>query len=82
MVEQSADVGVVQGLGSGSVPVGLRDLRIGHKGLDERFQMRVLQGGDKVAQGLPELVNILGGLRKIVGEVDFGSRLAGEACGS
>jgi hypothetical protein len=32
----------------------------------------ILERRDKVREGLPEFVNILGGLWKVVGEVDFG----------
>src|ERR1700687_836659 len=33
--------------------------------------MRILEGGDEGRQGLPEFVNVLRGLREIVGEVDL-----------
>ena len=55
MIEQSADVGVVQGLGGGRVAVGGSDLRIGHESLHQRFQMRVLEAGDEIAERLPQL---------------------------
>src|ERR1035438_368458 len=38
VIEQATDVGVMQGLGRGSVAVRGGYFRIGHKGLDERFQ--------------------------------------------
>ena len=72
VIEQAADVGVMQGLGSGSVAVGGGDFRIGHEGLNERLQMRILEGRDEGRQGLPEFVDVLGGLGKVVGEIDFG----------
>src|SRR5271165_6769868 len=34
--------------------------------------MRVLESGDVVRESPPEFVNVLGGLGKVVGEVDFG----------
>ena len=71
VIEQTANVGVMQGLGRGSVAVGGRDFRIGHEGLDERLEMRIFERGDKSRQGLPEFVDILGGLGKIVREVDL-----------
>ncbi len=72
MIEQASDVGMMQGLGGGSVAIGGGDFRIGHKGLDERFEMRILERGDEVCEGLPECVNVFSSLGEIVGEVDFG----------
>ncbi len=43
VIEQSADVGVMQSLGGGGVAVGGGDFRIGHEGLDERLEMRILE---------------------------------------
>ena len=42
------------------------------KASTERFEMRVLESSDKAGQRLPEFVDVLGGLGKVVGEVDFG----------
>src|SRR5580704_2135707 len=72
VVEQAADIGVMQGLGGGSVAVSGRDLPVGHEGLHQRLEIGILKGRDKIGQSLPEFVNILGGFGKIVGEFDFG----------
>ncbi len=81
VVEQASDVGVVQSLGSGRSAVGLRNLRVGHESFDQGLEVGVLKGGDKSRQGLPELVDIFGGLGKVVGEIDFRFLPGGAACG-
>ena len=43
VIEQAADVGMMQRLGGGSVAVGGGDFRIGHEGLDQRLEMRILE---------------------------------------
>ncbi len=43
VIEQTADVGVMQSLGCGSVTIGGSDFRIGHERLDERLEMRILK---------------------------------------
>src|SRR5208283_823219 len=72
VIEQAANVGVMEGLGGWSVAVSGGNFRVGHEGLHQRLEMRILDRGDEVAQGLPELVNVFGGLGKIVGEVNLG----------
>src|SRR5271157_1237711 len=72
VVEQAADVGVMERLGGRSIAVCGGDFRIGHEGLHQRFEMRILDGGDEVAQGLPQLVNVFGGLGQVVGKVNLG----------
>ena len=72
VIEQTSDVGVMQGFGRGSIAIGGSDFRIGHESLDERLEMGILERGDKVRKNLPELVDVFGGLGKVVGEVDFG----------
>src|SRR5208337_5139075 len=62
----------MEGLGGWSVAVSGGNFRVGHEGLHQRLEMRILDRGDEVAQGLPELVNVFGGLGKIVGEVNLG----------
>src|SRR5580692_9751227 len=47
VIKQAADVGVVKGLGRGGVAVRGSDFRIGHEALDQRFEMRVLKGGNE-----------------------------------
>ena len=71
VVEQAADVGVMQGLGRGSVAIGFGDLRIGHEGFDQSLEMWILKRGDKAGESLPELADILGGLGQVVGKIDF-----------
>ena len=53
VIEQTADESVMQGLGGGGVAVGFRDFRVGHEGLDQRLEMRILESGDEARQGLP-----------------------------
>ena len=72
VVKQAADIGVMQGLGSRSIAVRCRDLRVGHEGLHQSLEMSVLKRRNEVRQRLPEVINIPGGLGKIVREVDFG----------
>ena len=72
VIEQPADVGVMQGLGGGCIAIGGGNFRIGHEGLDQRFQMGIPKRSDKAGQGLPEFVDVLRGLGKVVGEVDLG----------
>ena len=47
--EQAADEGVVQGFRRGGIAVAASDLRIGHEDLDQRPQMRLLDGGHELA---------------------------------
>ena len=72
MIEQAADVGVVERLGGGGVAIGLGDFGIGHEGLDQSLKVRVLESGDEIGESLPEFVDVLGGFGEVVGEVDFG----------
>src|SRR5205085_5184953 len=72
VLEQSADEGVVQGLGGGSGLVGGGDFGVGHEGFDQSFEVRVLEAGDKGGESLPELFDVFGGFGKIIGEVGFG----------
>ena len=71
VIEQAADVSVMQALGRGSAAISRRDFRIVHEGLQQGFQMSVLKGSDESGQCLPEFVDVLRGLGKIIGEVDF-----------
>src|SRR6266576_4844571 len=71
MVEEPANVCVMQGLGGRGVPVSMCNLRIGHESFNQRLQVRILQSADEIPQGLPQFVNVLGGFRKVVSEVDF-----------
>src|ERR1700693_1021130 len=60
--EQAADIGVMERLGGGSIAVCGCDLLIGHEGLHQSLEMRILEGRDELRQGLPKFVNISGGL--------------------
>src|SRR5689334_24184980 len=71
MIEQAADVGMMQGLCGGSVAIRRSDIRVGHERLNERLQVRILKAGNIFGEGLPELVNVLRGLREIVAVVNF-----------
>ena len=80
VIEQSADVGVVQSFGGRRVAIGVGDLRIGHERLDQRLEMRVLKGCDEARQSLPELVDVFRRLGEIVGRSRFPIRPACAAC--
>ena len=43
VIEQAADIRMMQSLSGGRVAVSGGDLRVGHEGLDQRFQMRILE---------------------------------------
>src|SRR5580704_1510756 len=69
VIQQTTNVSVVQGLGRRSIAVGLCDLRVGHERLNQRPEVRILEACDKRREGLPKLVDILGGFREIVGKI-------------
>src|SRR5208337_2565412 len=71
MVKQAANVGVMQGFRRGSTAIRGGDLRISHKGLEQRLEVSVLKRGDEIPQSLPEFVNVFGGLGKVVGEFNL-----------
>src|SRR5208337_5265721 len=71
VIEQSADVGMMKRLGGGGVAVALGDLGVGHEQFHQRLQLRILERGDKLGQRPPELADVLGGFRQVVGEVDL-----------
>src|ERR1051325_3201078 len=56
---------------SGGVAIGGGNFGIGHEGLDQRLEMRILKSGDEVGEGLPELTDVFGGLGEVVGKFDF-----------
>src|ERR1700683_1197746 len=62
----------MQGFGCGSIAISGSDFRIGHESMNHQLEMAILERGDKVRKSLPELVDVFGGLGKVVGEVDFG----------
>ena len=72
MIEQAADVGMMQSLGGRGRAVGFRNIGITHESLDQSLEAGILKTGHKTRQSLPQLANVLGGFGKIIGEVDFG----------
>src|ERR1035437_7855619 len=48
VIEQSADVGMMKRLGRGGIAVALGDLRIRHEQFDQRLEVRILEGSDKL----------------------------------
>src|SRR5882762_763599 len=72
MIEQAADVGVMQRFGGGSVAIGGSDFRVGHEGFYQRLEVLILERGDKGRQSSPQFVDVFSGLGKVVGEVDLG----------
>src|SRR5579864_8327984 len=71
VVEQASDIRVVKRFCGGGIAVGGGDFGIGHEGLDQRLEMRILKSGDEGGQDLPELADVFGGLGQIVGKFDF-----------
>ena len=43
MIEQAADISMMQSFGGGCVAVGGGDFRVAHEGLNEGLEMRVLK---------------------------------------
>src|SRR5215470_1786988 len=72
MIEQSADIGMMQSFRSRGVAIRGCDFRIGHESLHESLEVWIAKRSDEAGKSSPELVDILRGLGKIVGEVDFG----------
>src|SRR5215469_16161395 len=52
VIEQAADVGMMQRLGGGSIAIRRGDIRVRHEGLNERLQVRILKAGNIVVQAL------------------------------
>src|ERR1700756_1195064 len=71
VIEQAADIGMVQRLGGWSIAIRLGNLPVRHGGLNERLQVRVFKTGHIFAQALPEFVNVPGGFGKIVAVINF-----------
>ena len=72
VVEQSADACVVHRLGRGRVAIVAGNLRIGHEQLQQTAQVGLPNGGDELAERLPEFIDILRCFGKVIGEVDLG----------
>src|ERR1022692_3942316 len=62
VIEQSADIGMVQSLGGGSIAIGLGNVRVGHESFHQRPEIGIANGIDESCQGLPELADVFGGL--------------------
>ena len=71
MVQQAANVCMMQGLGCRGVLVSTLDLWISHKGLDQRLEMRVAKVLDVFAHRPPKLVDVLGGPGQVVVKINF-----------
>src|SRR5579863_9721594 len=58
MIQQTADVGVMKRFGGRSIAVCSRYFGISHEGLNESFQMRILDSRYKAVQSLPQFIDI------------------------
>ena len=72
VIEQAADERVVQRLRRRRVLVVRGDLGVGHERFNQRLQVGVLKALDEIADRTPERVDILVGLGKVIGKIDFG----------
>ncbi len=66
VIEQSADVGVVQSFGGRSIAVRLGNLRVRHESFHQRLEMGIAKGSYESCQGLPQLADIFGRLRQVI----------------
>src|ERR1700722_2756713 len=71
MIEQPTNVGMMKRLRRGSIAIALGNLRVSHKQLNQRFQVRILNRGHEFTQRPPEFDNVLGRLLQVVGEIDI-----------
>src|SRR6202142_172294 len=71
VIEQSADISMVQSLGGGSIAVGFGNVGVSHEGFDQRPEMGVLKRSDEGCQGLPEFADVFGGFWQVVREVNL-----------
>src|SRR4029077_6552975 len=71
MIEQAANIGVVQGLGGWSHAIRLGNFGIGHEGLNQRLEVNILKAGDIAGQRLPQLADVFRSLGQVIGEIDF-----------
>src|ERR1700722_537808 len=72
VVEQAANIGVMQRLRCWSVTISCSNCGIRHECLYQRLKVRILKRDDKCGQGPPQFVDIFRGLGKIVVKFDFG----------
>src|SRR5437868_7423829 len=71
MLKQSTDIGVVKRFGRRGIAISLSDIGIGHERLNQSFEVGIFKACDEACQGLPQLPNILGRLRQVIGKVNF-----------
>src|SRR5581483_5431637 len=71
VIQQSANVGVVQSFCRGSAAIRCGNLCIGHEGLRESFEVRILKARHKFPEGAPQLVDVLRGFRQVVRKIYF-----------
>src|SRR5215469_10821038 len=72
VVEQASDIGVVHGLGRRGASVGGRNLRVGHKCLDQGPQVDVLERANEFLERVPQGVNVFVGFRKVIDKIYVG----------
>ena len=58
-------------MAAGALRYAAGNFRISHERLHQRLEVRILKGGDESGQRLPELVDVLCGLWKVVRKFDF-----------
>ena len=71
VIEQSPNVSVMQSFGRGRVAIGFRNFRIRHECFYQRFEVGIAKSSDESRQRLPQFADVFGGLRQIIGEVNF-----------
>ena len=71
VIEQAADKSVVQRLGSGRILVRRYQCFVRNELVEQRLEPGVLETVNVIAEGLPELVDVLGRLREVVRIIDL-----------
>src|SRR5579863_9858867 len=71
MIEQPADIRVMQSFRRWRVSICRRNFWVSHKSTHQRLQMRILERANKLAQRPPKLVDISACLRQIIGELNL-----------
>ena len=61
MIEQPADVSMMQSFGGRGGAVSFGDIGIAHESLDQSLETGILKIGYETCQSLPQLADILGG---------------------
>src|SRR5581483_157980 len=72
VVQQSANISMVQGFCGWRIAIGASDLWVSHERAHQRSEIRVLKRIDEAAESAPKFINVLRCLRKVVREVDLG----------